>query len=357
MHTHTPASLILNRHLELLTQHTILFAGDIQDNFASEFAESKALTSQFHHAKRLQSAGINTVYKAIFDKADVEQATLLVYYWPKVKEEALFQLTQLLSIISENTEILIVGENRVGVRSIENRFPEILTVQKIDTAKRCSLYYAKLNSVPHFDIESYWKSYALPNGKMHHALPGVFSRDHLDSGSRLLINSFLPEGKKVPGYKNPKHTLAFLSTTQLKADVLDLCCGAGVIPLSLSENFPNINWTLADSQAQSIESAKRNLNDIHLQAKIIASDIFSEVEGKFDMIISNPPFHDGKQTDYAITERLISAAPKHLRDFGALRIVANGFLPYEAFMQSAFGNVEVIAKTSQFTVYQSAKQR
>ncbi|SET15849.1 methyltransferase [Thorsellia anophelis] len=355
MHTHTPASLILNRHTELLNQHTIIFAGDIQDNFAAEFKQSKVLTSQFHHAKRLEKNGIDTVYKAIFDKLDVEHATLLVYYWPKVKEEALFQLTQLLSIVNEQTEILIVGENRVGVRSIENRFNDILTVQKIDTAKRCSLYYAKLNTVPKFDIENYWKSYSLPNGKMHYALPGVFSRDHLDSGSRLLISSFIPEDKHTP--KNPKHTLAFLTTPQLKADVLDLCCGAGVIALALHEHFPNLTWTLADSQAQSIESAKRNMNEINLQAKIIASDILSEIEGKFDMIISNPPFHDGKQTDYAITERLISAAPKYLRDFGALRIVANGFLPYETFMQSAFGNVEIIAKNTQFTVYQSVKLR
>lgn len=349
------ASQILERHLHILNNHQIIFAGDIQDNFAAIFNDAIVLTSQFHHAKRLKSANISTHFGTIFDESLVSSASLLVYYWPKTKEEALFQLTQLLSIIPKSTEILIVGENRVGVRSVENRFDDLLSLQKIDTAKRCSLYYAKLKADVTFNVDNYWQSYQVNESITHSALPGVFSRNHLDAGSALLINSMIPNSKNINKVVNPQHTLAFLNKPQLRADVLDLCCGAGIVPLFLHTYYPNIQWTLADAQSQALESAKYNLNQINLIANIIATDMFSEIDGKFDLIISNPPFHDGKQTDYAMTQQLIQSSPKYLRDHGALRIVANGFLPYEAFMQQAFGNVDIIAKTTQFTVYQSIK--
>ena len=47
------------------------------------------------------------------------QADLIVYYWTKNKQEVNFQLIQLLAQASIGQEILIIGENRCGVRSVE----------------------------------------------------------------------------------------------------------------------------------------------------------------------------------------------------------------------------------------------
>ncbi|MFC0179980.1 methyltransferase [Thorsellia kenyensis] len=354
MKTMSLASQILERHSDLLTQHNLLFAGDIQDNYAAKFPHAKVLTSQFHHHIRLLKSKINSTFGTIFDEKEISGSTLLVYYWPKSKDEAIFQLTQLLSISHEGLEILIVGENRIGVRSIENRFDDLLSWQKIDTAKRCSLYYAKIKSIPLFIVDHFWFTYFLNDKIKHHALPGVFSRQHLDLGTDLLIHSFKNKKNALKSHK-PSYPLKFLSQPKMSADILDLCSGAGVMTLALHELFPNLKWTLADSQAQAITSALHNLSFIDTQATVIASDLFSEVTGKFDMIIANPPFHDGKQTDYSLTESLIKNAPLYLRAEGALRIVANGFLPYEEIMFSVFNNVEILEKNTKFIIYQSIK--
>lgn len=61
---------------------------------------------------------------------------------------------------------------------------------------------------------------------------------------------------------------------------------------------------------------------------MFASNVFSEVNGRFDMIISNPPFHDGLQTSQEAAQTLIRGAVRHLNSGGEPRIVANAFLPY-----------------------------
>ena len=50
---------------------------------------------------------------------------------------------------------------------------------------------------------------------------------------------------------------------------------------------------MTDIHAMALKSAQRTLRENQLQGTVLASDVFSHVEGKFDLIISNPPFHDG----------------------------------------------------------------
>ena len=100
-----------------------------------------------------------------------------------------------------------------------------------------------------------------------------------------------------------------------------------------------------------LESARRTLRENQLQGTVLASDVFSHVEGKFDLIISNPPFHDGIDTAYTAVNELIKQAKWHLKVGGELRIVANAFLPYADWMDQHFGSHEVLAKNNKFKVY------
>ena len=100
-----------------------------------------------------------------------------------------------------------------------------------------------------------------------------------------------------------------------------------------------------------LESAQRTLRENQLQGTVLASDVFSHVEGKFDLIISNPPFHDGIDTAYTAVNELIKQAKWHLKSGGELRIVANAFLPYADWLDQHFGGHEVLAKNNKFKVY------
>ena len=108
---------------------------------------------------------------------------------------------------------------------------------------------------------------------------------------------------------------------------------------------------MTDIHAMALESARKTLSENQLQGEVYASDVFSDIEGKFDLIISNPPFHDGIDTAYRAVTELITQAKWHLNQGGELRIIANAFLPYPELLRQHFGDYEVVAQTGKFKVY------
>lgn len=72
--------------------------------------------------------------------------------------------------------------------------------------------------------------------------------------------------------------------------VLDLCCGSGVIGLSVKKLFPESIVTLSDNYDPVLEIAERNANENDLEVDILKSDYLSDIHDVFDVIISNPPY-------------------------------------------------------------------
>lgn len=321
-------SQVLERHLHLFQDKSILFAGGINDDFPQQirqYAKSTDIWSWYFDYARTQSA---VSFSVVSDKT----ADLIVYYWTKNKAEVQFQLMQLLSKAQVGQEVLIIGENRCGVRSVEKLLAEFGEVGKIDSARRCGLYHFQLQKIPHFDLNKYWKIYESEIlGDLNvYSLPGVFSANELDNGTALLLSTI---------------------DTHIFGDVLDLGCGAGVIGAYLKKQNPKTKVVMTDIHAMAIESAKRTLVENQLEGKVFASDVFSHIQNKFDLIISNPPFHDGIDTAYRAVSELIKQAKWHLKDGGELRIVANAFLPYPDLLDQYFGSHDVLAKNGKFKVY------
>ena len=334
----TPASEVLLRHSDDFEQSRILFAGDLQDDLPARLdtAFSRAHTQQYHHWQVLsRQMGDNVRFSLTAEAADVADCDTLIYYWPKNKPEALYQLTNILSLLPVGTDIFVVGENRSGVRSAEQMLAEFAPLNKVDSARRCGLYHGRLEKQPSFNAESYWGEYQL-DGLTVKTLPGVFSRDGLDVGSQLLLSTLTP------------HT---------KGKVLDVGCGAGVLTTVLASHSPKVRLTLCDVSAPAVEASRATLAANNLEGEVFASNVFSDVTGRFDMIISNPPFHDGLQTSQEAAQQLIRGAVRHLNSGGELRIVANAFLPYPKVLDETFGFHEVIAQTGRFKVYRTVMTR
>ncbi|MDR3105897.1 MAG: 16S rRNA (guanine(1207)-N(2))-methyltransferase RsmC [Yokenella regensburgei] len=338
MSAYSPASEVLLRHSDDFEQSRILFAGDMQDTLPASFesAASRAHTQQFHHWQDLsRQMGDNVRYSLVAEAADVADCDTFIYYWPKNKPEAQFQLMNILSLLPVGTDVFVVGENRSGVRSAEQMLAEYCPLNKIDSARRCGLYHGRLEKQPTFDANAYWGEYT-HDALTIKTLPGVFSRDGLDVGSQLLLSTLTP------------HT---------KGKVLDVGCGAGVLAVSLASHSPKVRLTLCDVGAAAVEASKATLAANGIEGEVIASNVFSEINGRFDMIISNPPFHDGLQTSLDAAQTLIRGAVRHLNSGGELRIVANAFLPYPKVLDETFGFHEVLAQTGRFKVYRAIMTR
>jgi len=125
----------------------------------------------------------------------------------------------------------------------------------------------------------------------------------------------------------------------------------------LASPSPKVRLTLCDVSAPAVEASRATLAANGFEGEVFASNVFSEVTGRYDMIISNPPFHDGLQTSLEAAQTLIRGAVRHLNSGGELRIVANAFLPYPQVLDETFGFHEVLAQTGRFKVYRTVMTR
>ncbi len=75
--------------------------------------------------------------------------------------------------------------------------------------------------------------------------------------------------------------------------LLDICCGSGIIGITAKKLRDDINVTLSDISPKALDVAKCNINRVLGNSNglsLIQSDMFDKITGKFDVIISNPPY-------------------------------------------------------------------
>ncbi len=131
--------------------------------------------------------------------------------------------------------------------------------------------------------------------------------------------------------------------------MLDIGCGVGVI--GVAAGLAGANATLTDANLLAVQAAARNLARHGLEGMVIGSDVYSHLgDQRFDLIVSNPPFHRGKQVDLSVANRIIAGAPVRLYPGGSLLLVANAFLAYDKEMAKVFDRVETVAATPQYHV-------
>ena len=103
---------------------------------------------------------------------------------------------------------------------------------------------------------------------------GVFSKDKIDEGSKVLVETYIKYGKdNVKG--------------------LDMGCGVGFIGIMLSK-LKNINFDMVDVNNRAIHLTNMNIKSNKVKANVFVSDMYDKINDKYDLIITNPPIRAGK---------------------------------------------------------------
>lgn len=118
--------------------------------------------------------------------------------------------------------------------------------------------------------------------------------------------------------------------------ILDLGTGSGILAISLAKHFTDALATAVDlsPQALSIASENANIHEIADRVTFLESDWYSKVDGKFDLIVSNPPY---------LTECELVNAEKEVREFEpTLALVASGEYGEESLFKVLEGAISHI---------------
>ncbi len=249
-------------------------------------------------------------------------------------------LHAVVSRVHPGESIWLYGANDEGVRSVRPLLEDVLReVRTVEARGHCRIWRGQREEgFGHLrSALSDWQSVftaELPGGAVQLcSFPGLFAHGRLDDGTRLLIES-LPG--KLPG-----------------ARVLDFGCGAGVVALAVQQRFPEAELDLVDSDALAVEAARRNLPD----ARVHLGDSWSALPetSRFDLIVSNPPFHHGKGEDFELIDGLIDGAARRLRRRGALLVVAQRRIGLGRRLAERFTAVSVERETRSFRLWLAAR--
>ncbi|MFQ6372154.1 methyltransferase [Shewanella sp. YIC-542] len=170
-------------------------------------------------------------------------------------------------------------------------------------------------------------------------LSNVFAANKLDIGARLMLQH-LPVGQFQ--------------------QVIDLGCGNGILGLRAGQLYPKAHVHFVDDSAQAVASARQNWQQnglVAAQGHFYWDDCLTHLppDVSADLILCNPPFHQGEAITDHIAWQMFSDARQRLRRGGLLQVVGNRHLGYHVKLKRLFGNCQTVASNQKFVILQARK--
>ena len=232
-----------------------------------------------------------------------------------------------LSVLGADGRFLVEGAKDEGILSaVRHMEPLLGEVATAATGGRCRLLAARRPArTPELRTPlSAWRETFSPGlaglADAWVSYPGVFAHGRLDEGTRLLA--------------------AALPAVQKGARVLDFGCGSGVLGAAVLARSPGAAVDFLDVDAVALEAVRENVPG----ARTVLADGLDLLEGaRYDFLVSNPPFHQGKAESLDVLSDLVEGAPACLAAGGELLLVAQRRLPLQVMLKARFREVEVLA--------------
>ena len=242
--------------------------------------------------------------------------------------------------LPEGAPIWVYGASDEGIKSTPGRLaPLFHSPEVLDTRRRCRVIQATRSAAPArgaLDDHAEVVSWNLPRGPVRAlSWPGLFAHGRLDPGSALLIGT--------------------LEARALSGRVLDYGCGAGALAAAALQVHPEARLTLLDTDALALHAAGINLPG----AERLAGSSLAALprHDRFAHILSNPPFHAGRDEDFGPITALIREAPGRLLPGGDLRLVTQRTAGLRPLLSRSFRRVDVAAQDRSYQVWLASHPR
>jgi 16S rRNA (guanine1207-N2)-methyltransferase len=267
-------------------------------------------------------------------KGSYEAAYIL---FPKNVVEGRYLIAQAVRLVGQGGMIYVSAENKVG----GNRLQKIVQQFGAEIVQQISKNKSRFVAFENSDIDQGVVDAVIEEGSFKTvdktgvvAQAGVYGWNKIDKGSQILLQH-IPQ--------------------DLKGKIADFGCGYGYLLQHILQQNDGIKTAHAiDADARALVCARENIGEDG-RVEYLWSDLTARegIPFRLDAIIMNPPFHEGKKADSDIGASFIKTASQSLKRNGALYMVANNQLPYEAVLNEAFFSVELLAQENGFKVFKA----
>lgn len=270
-------------------------------------------------------------------ETDEDGFDLVLVLPTRQRQEARAQLARAAMKVRPGGMVLACAANTEGAKTLESDLESLLGGADSLSKNKCRVVWHSMDPEKlDTGLMAEWSRLDEPRAVLDgswQSRPGLFAWDRIDPASRLLIDH-LPETLSGRG--------------------ADLGAGFGVLSRALLDKAPKVtSIDLYEAEKRALDLAQENLKSYRERATLtgIWSDVTKGIEGPYDFVIMNPPFHQTGKADRAdVGQGFIKAAFDGLRSSGLLYLVANRHLPYEHTLKDLFASVDMIADEGGYKV-------
>lgn len=256
----------------------------------------------------------------------VDVAVLNLLYQP-AKAWMLYALEVALYALRAGGQLYVTGAKDRGIvtmaRHIEETFGNVETLV-ISKGQRV----LRATRTAHSDA---------PTSPSPPTLP-AFASNELDAGTQLLLQ---------------------VLDVKINDQALDIGCGAGFIGLHIARLATRGHVTMVDASLLAVATARHAVEKSQVaNVEVIASNGAREVIDRgFDLVVTNPPFHQGGTQSLGTGEQFIREAAQVLLPTGRFYLVANRFLKYEPTLRSCFTEFAEVGGDTRYKVLRALLPR
>ncbi|HTR00211.1 MAG TPA: methyltransferase [Candidatus Acidoferrum sp.] len=303
--------------------------------------ESRALSNRYDVSQRARKQGWPCGFSDFVISAelmlDCKRAVYRVSKEKRVVEHVLQSLWQHLPL---DGQLHVAGYKQEGIKTLAKRMEQAwdcsVEFERGDGQLHCYVFTKQSERSEPLQAEDYHALREIGDwqGNKLWSKPGIFAWDRIDDGSRFLLG-YLPtllQGKDCAAL-----------------NALDLGCGYGLLALALAQAGCR-SVTATDNNAAAIRAAEATVQAINesQQVLIVADDCGESLRSPFDLIVCNPPFHQGFAVEQELTDRFLQATCRLLKADGHALLVVNAFIPLERKATEWFANVQTVADDGRY---------
>lgn len=286
-----------------------------------------------HRAEGWDKAGLTRV-----DELPEGQWPLVLVLPGKSRDEVLASFAMARDRLEPGGALVVAMPNTIGAGRFEKTLAKatgsIRSIQK----NKCRVFFALEEGNWDETLFAEWREKTVPHpipGTDFTTRPGIFSSEHIDPGSRMLADH-------LPG--------------SLSGRVADLGAGWGYLSVEALRRAPKIKTLdLFEADSRALACARVNLGSDD-RVSFHWHDVMNGVPGTYDVILMNPPFHTGHATRIDLGKAFIKTAAVALRRGGALYLVANRQLPYEAVLEESGLSFQRLAEDKTYKLILAEKR-